>query len=110
MEPSIQRGVSRAPPRQTPQKLLGLSKVLQRLRGSEALIDSSLRELQAANSKAFREVATTIQLPDIDSDDPICWHIAHPNWLLTTTAEQCPNFARVLIDTLKKHPSTKEKP
>ena len=49
----------------------GLSKILKQLRGSPELLDSSLRDLHAANSKAFKEVATTIQLPSNDSDDTI---------------------------------------
>ena len=87
----------------------GLSEILYKLRDSPALLDSSRRDISAANSKAFLEVATTIQLPSNDSDDTIDWSLAHPNWLLTRTAEQCPHFARVLLATIQKRAPTKER-
>ena len=83
---------------------------MQQLRDSPALLDSSRRDISAANSEAFNQVATTIKLPSNDSDDTIDWTLAHPNWLLTKTAEQCPHVAQVLLETMQKHPPTKERP
>ena len=88
----------------------GLSEILYKLRDSPALLDSSRRDISAANSEAFNQVATTIKLPSNDSDDTIDWTLAHPNWLLTKTVEQCPHFAQVLLETMQKHPPTKERP